>query len=126
MPAKSAKQYRLMQAAAHGNSSMGPSKEVAKEFIKKTPPAKRSLFAKKVQSVRVSGKQLLICFIIFSTLIVRTCSDEVEERNRCRNCELYREQLDVVIRERDKFLDIIVEKVRPRELIAEVETNRTS
>lgn len=48
MPAKSAKQYRLMQAAAHGNlTGPGPSKEVAKEFIDKTPAKKRSLFMKK-------------------------------------------------------------------------------
>lgn len=46
MPAKSAKQYRLMQAAAHG-AGYGPSEEVAKEFVKKTPPALRKKFAKK-------------------------------------------------------------------------------
>lgn len=49
MPAKSAKQYRFMQAIAHGSksfSSSGPSKAVAKEFIEKTPKKKRSLFAK--------------------------------------------------------------------------------
>jgi hypothetical protein len=49
MPAKSAKQYRFMQAMAHGaksKSGIGPSPEVAKEFIEKTPKSKRSLFAK--------------------------------------------------------------------------------
>ena len=48
MPAKTGKQYRFMQAAAHGKGrSIGPSPEVAKEFIKKTSPKKRKLFAKK-------------------------------------------------------------------------------
>lgn len=48
MPAKSAKQYKLMQAAAHGNlkSAAGPSPEVAKEFIHNTPSSKRKKFAK--------------------------------------------------------------------------------
>lgn len=47
MPAKSAKQYGLMQAAAHGNlRGVGPSPEVAEEFIHKTSPAKRSQFAR--------------------------------------------------------------------------------
>ena len=50
MPAKSAKQYRFMQAIAHGAKARkgpGPSPEVAREFIEKTPAKKRSLFAKK-------------------------------------------------------------------------------
>jgi len=48
MPAKSGKQYRFMQAKAHGNSTgLGPSKEVAKEIIEKTPKSKRSIFMKK-------------------------------------------------------------------------------
>jgi len=46
MPAVSGKQYRLMQAALHGSSSKVPP-AVAKEFIEKTPPAKRKLFSKK-------------------------------------------------------------------------------
>jgi hypothetical protein len=49
MPATSAKQYRFMQAAAHGGLR-GPQKiepSVAKEFIKKTPPKQRKLFARK-------------------------------------------------------------------------------
>jgi hypothetical protein len=48
MPAKSAAQYRFMQAAAHGGLK-GPqdiSSAVAKEFIKKTPPKQRKMFAK--------------------------------------------------------------------------------
>jgi hypothetical protein len=37
-----------MQAALHGNLKKkgGPSKSVAREFIKKTPPDKRKMFAK--------------------------------------------------------------------------------
>jgi hypothetical protein len=46
MPAKSAAQYRLMQAALHGASDKVP-KGVAREFVEKTPPAKRKSFAKK-------------------------------------------------------------------------------
>lgn len=45
MPAKSGKQYRLMQAVAHGAKiDAGPSKEVAKKFIAETPKKKRSIF----------------------------------------------------------------------------------
>jgi len=50
MPAKSSAQYKLMAGIAHGmkpNFGVGPSKEVAEEFVKKTPPAKRSMFMKK-------------------------------------------------------------------------------
>lgn len=48
MPAKSGKQYRFMQARVHGSSTgPGPSKEVAKEIIDKTPKDKRSVFMKK-------------------------------------------------------------------------------
>lgn len=48
MPAKSAKQYGLMQAIAHGSKTGlgGPSKEVAREFVDKTPHSKRKKFAK--------------------------------------------------------------------------------
>lgn len=50
MPAKSAKQYNFMQIIAHGGKSnkkgLGPSPEVAKEFIDKTSATKRSQFAK--------------------------------------------------------------------------------
>lgn len=47
MPIKSKAQYGFMQARAHGSSGGlgGPSKEVAEEFIHKTPPDKRSKFA---------------------------------------------------------------------------------
>ena len=52
MPVKSAKQMRFMQMIAHGGksnkkNSIGPSKEVADEMIKKTPKAKRSMFMKR-------------------------------------------------------------------------------
>ena len=50
MPAKSAKQYRLMAGIAHGMKSkggIGPSKEVAEEFVKKTPTSKRKLWMSK-------------------------------------------------------------------------------
>lgn len=51
MPAKSAKQYRFMQMMAHSpekaKSRNGPSPEVAREFIEKTPASKRKQFARK-------------------------------------------------------------------------------
>lgn len=50
MPVKSAKQFRFMQAMAHGKKAkkgIGPSPEVAKEFLEKTPHATKSRFAKK-------------------------------------------------------------------------------
>jgi len=50
MPAKSAKQYKMMAAIAHGakmKHGVGPSPEVAREFVEKTPAKKRSLFMKK-------------------------------------------------------------------------------
>lgn len=40
MPAKSEKQYRAMQAAAHGKSTLGIPKKVGKEFVKHGPPKK--------------------------------------------------------------------------------------
>lgn len=46
MSARSAKQYKYMQAVAHSDA-VGPSKEVAKEIIDKTPKNKRSLFMRK-------------------------------------------------------------------------------
>ena len=47
MPTVSAKQYGFMQAHAHGTArGAGPSPEVAKEFIHKTPASKRSEYAK--------------------------------------------------------------------------------
>jgi hypothetical protein len=48
MPIKSAKQFRLMEAAKHGNlTSAGPSKKVAEEFLAKTSHKAKSKFAKK-------------------------------------------------------------------------------
>lgn len=49
-PVKSAKQFRFMQAMAHGQKSrkgIGPSPEVAKEFLSKTSEKKKKQFAKK-------------------------------------------------------------------------------
>jgi len=49
MPAKSAKQYKFMQAISHGakpKKGIGPSESVAREFIHKTPGKKRSMFVK--------------------------------------------------------------------------------
>lgn len=40
MPAKTEKQYRAMQAAAHGKSTLGIPKKVGKEFVKHGPPKK--------------------------------------------------------------------------------------
>lgn len=47
MPIKSAKQFRLMQAAAHGKIDSGPSPKVAKEFLAKTSHKAKSKFAKR-------------------------------------------------------------------------------
>lgn len=48
MPIKSAKQFRLMEAAAHSKkgSLSGPSKKVADEMLKKTSHKMKSKFAK--------------------------------------------------------------------------------
>lgn len=50
MPAKSAKQYKFMAGIAHGmkprKGGVGPSQEVAEEFVHKTPPDKRKKFMK--------------------------------------------------------------------------------
>jgi hypothetical protein len=56
MPAVSGKQYRFMAGIAHGmkprsgasksNKGLGPSPAVARDFVMKTPPEKRSQFAK--------------------------------------------------------------------------------
>ncbi len=51
MPIKSKAQNRLMQAAAAGKVKDGPSKAVAKEFIKATPKK----VAKKVAVKRKGG-----------------------------------------------------------------------
>jgi hypothetical protein len=47
MPVKSAKQFRLMEAAANGSAIGGPSEAVAKEMLAKTPHSVKSSFAKK-------------------------------------------------------------------------------
>ena len=53
MPAKTAKQYKFFAGLAHGmkakgkNKGIGPSSEMAEEMVKKTKPAKRSMFMKK-------------------------------------------------------------------------------
>ncbi len=50
MPIKSKKQWGLMQMAKHNPQKMhasGPSPEVAKEMIDKTPKNKRKIFSKK-------------------------------------------------------------------------------
>ena len=49
MPAKSAKQFKFMSAAAKGaiSNAAAPGKAIAKEFIKETPKKKHSLFMKK-------------------------------------------------------------------------------
>ena len=50
MPAKSAAQYKFMEGIAHGmkpNKGVGPSPNVAEEFVKKTHKKKRSMFMKK-------------------------------------------------------------------------------
>jgi hypothetical protein len=46
MPVKSGKQFRLMEAAAHGKVPGGPSPKVAKEFLSKTSHKQKSIFAK--------------------------------------------------------------------------------
>lgn len=54
MPAKSSKQYGLMQAAMHGKlrGLGGPSKAVAREFVEKTPEDKRKKFARALRRKR--------------------------------------------------------------------------
>lgn len=50
MPAKSGKQYRFMQAIAHGakpHKGIGPSPDVAKEFIEKTSSKNRKKWSRK-------------------------------------------------------------------------------
>lgn len=55
MPAKTAKQYRAMQAAAHGKGKLGIPADVAEEFIHKTPPETRSKFARTIRLKRKKG-----------------------------------------------------------------------
>lgn len=51
MPAKSAKQYGLMQMASKGQIS-GIAPSFGKEFVDKTPASKRSKFAKALMKKR--------------------------------------------------------------------------
>lgn len=49
MPAKSGKQYRFMAGIAHGmkpRKGIGPSPEVAREFVEKTSAKKRKQWSK--------------------------------------------------------------------------------
>ena len=50
MPVKSAKQFRLFEAIAHGDENLkgvgGPPKSVANEFLNATPHKDKSNFAK--------------------------------------------------------------------------------
>ena len=51
MPAKSKSQYKFMQMMAHNpekkrGKGIGPSKEVAREFIEKTPAKKRREYSR--------------------------------------------------------------------------------
>lgn len=52
MPAKSAKQYAMMQAAAHGSSALDVPEAIAKEFIHKTSSSRRKSFAKAIARKR--------------------------------------------------------------------------
>jgi len=52
MPAKTAKQYRAMQAASHGKSTLGISSMIGKEFVDKTPSSKKEKFAKSLSGYR--------------------------------------------------------------------------
>lgn len=50
MPAVSGRQYRFMVGISHGmkpRGGVGPSPEVAEEFVHKTPAKKRRIFMKK-------------------------------------------------------------------------------
>ena len=51
MPATSGPQYRAMQAAAHGNSTLGIPKSVGQEFADATPPAKRSQWSRHAKKI---------------------------------------------------------------------------
>lgn len=59
MPIVSPKQYGLMQAKLHGGSTTGggPSPEVAREMIEKTPASTRSKFAKQLASRRRGSRK---------------------------------------------------------------------
>lgn len=58
MPVKSASQFRLMEAASHGNlkGAGKPSKQVANEFLNATPHKTKSNFAKVLFGKKVKKK----------------------------------------------------------------------
>ena len=58
MPAKSAKQYGLMQATLHGSvtGKSAPGKSTAREFVNATPAKKRSQFAKHLMNKKKKEK----------------------------------------------------------------------
>ena len=49
---KSAKQFRLMRAAASGKSSIGPSPEVAEKLLRETSHERKSSYAKSMSKKR--------------------------------------------------------------------------
>lgn len=51
MPAKTMKQYRAMQAAAHGKGKRGIPKKVAKEYVKYGPPDKDTVMNEAMDSM---------------------------------------------------------------------------
>lgn len=56
MPAVSGKQYRAMQAAAHGHSTLGIPASVGKEFVASGPPkSKGKSIEHEVKSRRLHG-----------------------------------------------------------------------
>jgi hypothetical protein len=55
VPAKSSKQYGLMQGIAHGSIKGLMPPTVAKEFVEKTPKKKRSQFAKALSKRKASA-----------------------------------------------------------------------
>lgn len=57
MPAKSAKQYRAMAAAASGHSNLGIPAKVGKEFVHKTSPEKRSAFMSNLTQLAKKRKE---------------------------------------------------------------------
>jgi hypothetical protein len=61
MPAKSAKQYGLMQSRLHASvmgksGGSGPTRATAREFVDATPSKKRSKFAKSLRSKKKGDK----------------------------------------------------------------------
>lgn len=56
MPLKSKKQMRLMYAAAAGKAKNGPSKKVAKKYIKETPKKAFKSLPEQVKAKLKKGK----------------------------------------------------------------------